>query len=139
VSVVQSGGKWYVSPLGTALATVTSSLHDVKAGSSLFDSVLAPYLYGGMNRTLLASMITGQPADAIPAACLPALTVENGNVTGVVADPPTDAIRACIADTTNFASESSTTTSGGTFTVAPTEIAVATTMVPTEAPLTTSP
>ena len=139
VAVVQSGGKWYTSPLGTALATVTSSLHDAKAGSSLFDSALAPYLYGGMNSTLLSSMITGQPAASIPAACLPALTVENGTVTGVLADPPTDAIRACIADATNISSESSTSTSGGTVTVTPAVVAVATTMVPTEAPLTTSP
>ena len=95
VSVVQSAGKWFVSPLGTVLAGATLSLHDVVDGSSLFDSALAPYLYGGMSRPFLESMLEGQSVDGIDPECLPALTVEDGLVTGVVADPSTDAVRAC--------------------------------------------
>ena len=95
VSVVQSGGQWYVSPLGTVLDVVTISLHDVEDGSSLFDSPLSPFIYGGLNRTYLESMVNGRRADAIDPSCLPALTVEDGVVTGVVADPqPTD-VQAC--------------------------------------------
>ena len=95
VSVVQSGGKWYVSPLGTALASTSTALHDVKDGSSLFDSPLAPFIYGGLSRATLESMVKGQSVDTIDPQCLPALTVDNGVVTGVVADPPPDAVRAC--------------------------------------------
>ncbi len=60
VSVVQSGGRWYVSPLGTALASTATALHDVKDGSSLFDSPLAPFIYGGLSRGTLE--VDGQGA-----------------------------------------------------------------------------
>jgi hypothetical protein len=106
VSVVQTGGKWYVSPLGTVLASVTVSLHDAPDASSLFDTPLAPYLYGGMSRALLGTVVKGRQADSIDAACLRALTVENGTVTGVVADPSPDAIHACAA-TAGFGGSSS--------------------------------
>ena len=109
VSVVESGGQWYVSPLGTALASISTSLHDTKDGASLFDSALAPFLYGGMSRSSLETMIVGQAVDSIAAECLPALTVDNGAVTGFVADPALDAVRACLA-TAGF--ESSTSSSG---------------------------
>jgi hypothetical protein len=46
VSVVEAGGKWYVSPLGTLLATVSTSLHDADYGSGLLDSVFAAFLFG---------------------------------------------------------------------------------------------
>jgi hypothetical protein len=105
VSVVESGGKWYVSPLGTALASVTTSLHDAASGSSLFDSPLAPFIYGGLSRGYLESALIGHGVDSIDSACLPALTVANGKVTGVVADPSPQAVRACA--TSAFSSSSS--------------------------------
>ncbi|MEP7201009.1 MAG: hypothetical protein ABI894_00255 [Ilumatobacteraceae bacterium] len=95
VSVVQSGGKWYVSPLGTLLASVSTGMHDATAESSLFDSAIAPFLYGGFSRTMLEALAIDQPADSVGPACLPALIVENGTITGVIADPPLDAVRAC--------------------------------------------
>lgn len=111
VSVVQNGDKWYVSPLGTALASATISLHEIGDGSSLFDSALAPFIYGGASRPLLEASVAGQNADAIDPACLPALTVDNGVVTGVAADPPLDAVRACQA-TLVFGGEVSSSGSG---------------------------
>jgi hypothetical protein len=51
-------------------------------------------------------MVKGQAASSIDSGCLPALTVDAGIVTGVVADPPLDAIRACNG-TVSFSSESS--------------------------------
>ena len=110
VSVVQSGGKWYVSPLGTALASTSSSLHDLDAGSSLFDSPLAAFIYGVPSRAFLESIAKGQGLEQIVPECLPALTVDNGKVTGVVADPPPEAVRACL--TGSFSSSSSTSSSG---------------------------
>jgi hypothetical protein len=97
VAVVQSDGMWYVSPLGTALATVTSSLHGVKDGAGLFDSPLGVYFYG-TNRAFLEQTTKGRSVDAIDSACLPALTVVDGTVTGVIADPSVDAIRACSSE-----------------------------------------
>ncbi len=107
VSVVQSSGKWYVSPLGTALSSATIPLHDIDDGASLFDSAFAPLFYGGLGRTSLELIVTGQAVDTIDAACLPALTVEDGIVTGVVANPPPDAIRVC-TETASFGGSSAT-------------------------------
>lgn len=126
VSVVHSGGKWYLSPLGTALATVSTSLHDVKDGSSLFDSPLGPFIYGGMSRSYLESVVIGQAADLIDPACLPALSVDNGAVSGVIADPAPDAVHACTA-TVSFGGE---VTSSGSGTAAP---------IPQEAPPASAP
>ncbi len=95
ISVVQSGGKWYVSPLGTVLASATTSLHDVVDGASLFDSPLGLFIYGPVSRTLMERVLDGQSVDQINEACLPALTIDNGVVTGVVADPAPAAVRAC--------------------------------------------
>jgi hypothetical protein len=111
ISVVQSGGHWYVSPLGTTLASVSATLHDVKDGSSLFDTPFAPFIYGGGSRSYLESMVVGQSVDAIDPACLPALTVDKGIVTAVVADPPPDAVRSC--------SIRLTSTGGGSVSAAP--------------------
>jgi hypothetical protein len=119
ISVVQTAGKWYVSPLGTALASATVGLHDLQDGSSLFDSALAPYLYGGMSRGFLERIVKGQPADSINPACLPALTVENGTVTGVIADPPPEVIRAC-DETPGLGSSSSTSSGSGVAVAVPT-------------------
>ena len=44
---------------------------------------------------MLEGLLVDQPVESINAACLPALTVENGVVTGVIADPPLDAVRSC--------------------------------------------
>ena len=107
VSVVESAGKWYVSPLGTAMASISTSLHDAKDGASLFDSALAPFLYGGMSRGYLAAMMVGEAVDSIAAECLPALAIDNGTVTGIVADPAPDAVRACSADGFGSAGSSS--------------------------------
>ena len=95
ISVVQSGGKWYVSPLGTLVASATTSLHDVVDGASLFDSPLGLFIYGPVSRTLMERVLDGQSVDQINEACLPALTIDNGVVTGVVADPAPAAVRAC--------------------------------------------
>ncbi|MEY2583443.1 MAG: hypothetical protein QOE09_3292 [Ilumatobacteraceae bacterium] len=111
VSVVQSGGKWYVSPLGTALASVATSLHDLDAGSSLIDSPLAAFIYGVPSRAFLESIAKGRGVEQIVADCLPALIVENGKVTGVVADPPPDAVRACLNG--SFSSSTSASSSSG--------------------------
>ncbi len=137
VSVVESGGKWYVSPLGTALASVSTSLHGVATGSSLFDSPLAPFLYGGLGRGYLESLVVGHSADSIDPACLPALTVADGAVTGVVADPSPQAVRACAATV------ASTSSSGGGVVVAtPSPViqeTTATTITPAQAPSATTP
>jgi hypothetical protein len=103
VSVVESGGNWYVSPLGTLLATVSTSLHDADDGSSLFDSALGPFIYAGMTRGYLESAVIGHDVGSIDPTCVPALAVENGTVTGVVADPPVGAVRAC-ASSVSFGS-----------------------------------
>jgi hypothetical protein len=114
VSVVESGGQWYVSPLGTLLATATVGLHDIRDGSSLFRSILGPYIYG-VPAGVLTSMVVGQSVNELAAECLPAVTVDNGVVTGVLDDPPVDAVRAC----TNGSFESSSSSSGSGFSPAP--------------------
>ncbi len=110
VSVVQYDGKWYVSPLGTALASTSSSLHHLDAASSLLDSPFAAFIYGAPSRALLDAIAKGQDVGSVGPVCLPALTVENGKVTGSVADPPPEAVRACM--TGSFSSSSSSSGSG---------------------------
>lgn len=129
VSVVQSGGRWYVSPMGTILASATVNLHDMVDGTSLFDSALGPYIYGGMSRGILELMLKGQSERSIDPGCLPALTVDGGVVTGVVADPPPAAIRACNR-TVSF-SESS---SSGSATAPPVAEVTASTPPPASTP-----
>ena len=135
VSVVESSGKWYVSPLGTALASVSTSLHDAATGSSLFDSPLAPFIYGGLSRSYLESMVVGKGVDSTDPACLPALTVAKGKVTGVVADPSPQAIRACSA-----VMYSSSSSGVGVATPAPSvQESTATSISPVQAPPASTP
>jgi hypothetical protein len=129
ISVVQSDGKWFVSPLGTVLGSVTTSLHDITDGSSLFDSAFSAFIYGGLNRTYLEPMVKGQRVDSIDPSCLPALTVEDGVVTGIVADPSPDAIRAC-ANTVSFSSGDSESGSGSAPPVVVTEAPAPASTVP---------
>ncbi|MGZ4680615.1 MAG: hypothetical protein ACXVIH_11335, partial [Ilumatobacteraceae bacterium] len=131
------GSKWYVSPLATVLASVTTSLHDVDSGSSLFDSPLAPFLYGGLGRGYLESWVVGHSADSIDPTCLPALTVANGTVTGVVADPSPQAVRACASTVNN-----TVVSSGGAVEGPPSPViqeATATSISPVQAPPATTP
>ena len=129
ISVVQSAGKWYVSPLGTVLASVSSSLHVLNDDASLFDSPLAPFFYGGLSRSFLESFVVGQSTDSVTPACLPALTAQNGKIIGVAANPSPDAIKACTD--LSFGSSSSTSTGEA--------VVTADTSVPAQAPQTPTP
>jgi hypothetical protein len=113
VSVVQRDGKWYVSPLGTAFATVVAGFRGAGDEQSVFDTAMAPYFYNGVSRDLLESMVVGQSVDDIDSRCLPALVIDNGQVTGVVPDPPKDAVQVC-ADAASSDGYSAQT---GTYTV----------------------
>ena len=131
ISVVRTGGKWYVSPLGTILASATTTVHQAAASSSLFDSPLAPYFFGGFSRSFLESYVVGHSADSVTAACLPALTVVDGKIDGVVADPPPAAVKAC--SDLSLSSSSSSGSSSGEATV------TIDTIAPTQAPEATPP
>ena len=132
VSVVQAGGKWYVSPLGTILASATTTLHDAGRASSLFDSPLAPFLYGGLSRSFLESFVVGHSADSVTPECLSALTVVNGQIDGVVADPSADAVKACADLSVELSSGSSSGTTGE-------GVVVGSTAVPEQAPQAQAP
>ena len=129
ISVVQSAGQWYVSPLGTILASVSTGLHTLTDDATLFDSPLAPFLYGGLSRDFLNSMVVGQPVDSVPPECLPALTVENGQISGIAANPSPDAVKAC-----SGLSSSSSTGSG-----TDEGVVVSSIPIPEKAPPTSSP
>jgi hypothetical protein len=128
ISVVQSAGKWYVSPLGTILASVSTGLHALSDDATLFDSPLAPFFYGGLSRGFLASMVVGQSADSVSPACLAALTVDDGRISGIATDPSPDAVKAC--NGLSFVSSSSSQGQGE---------AVGSTIVPEQAPQTLTP
>lgn len=130
ISVVQSAGKWYVSPLGTVLASASSSLHSLRDDASLFDSPLAPFFYGGLSRSFLESMVVGRSTGSVPPDCLPALTMTGGQIDGVASDPPTDAVEACTS--LSFSSSSATSTGEGS-------ASVDTTPVQAPVPLTPAP
>jgi hypothetical protein len=108
ISVVQSEGRWYVSPLGTILASVSTSLHALHDDATLLDSPLAPFFYGDLSRGFLESMVVGQSADSVPAECLAALTVDNGQISGVAANPSPEAVKACTGLSSSSSSSSGT-------------------------------
>jgi|GEM_PF-5135722 len=129
ISVVQSAGQWYVSPLGTILASVSTGLHVLNDDATLMDSPLAPFFYSGLSRGFLESMVVGQSADSVPSGCLPALTVDNGQISGIAANPSADAVKACTG--LSSSSSSSSGTSEG--------VVVATIPVPEQAPQAPTP
>ena len=129
VSVAQHGGKWYVSPLGTILASATTTLHDASSASSLFDSSLAPFFYGGFSRSVLESFVVGHAAETVTPECLPALTVVNGQITGVAPNPSPDAVKACSDLSVDLSSGSDSGES----------VVVASTVVPEQADQTPAP
>lgn len=108
ISVVQSGGQWYVSPLGSVLASVSNGLHVLHDDATVLDSPLAPFFYGGLSRSFLESMVVGQSVDSVPAECLAALTVDNGEISGVDANPAADAVKACTGLSSSSSSGSGT-------------------------------
>jgi hypothetical protein len=129
ISVVQSAGQWYVSPLGTLLASVSTGLHVMNDDATLLDSPLAPFFYGGLSRGFLESMVVGQSVDAVPPECLPALTIENGQITGVAANPSPDAVKACTGLSSSSSSGSGTAEG----------VVVGSIPVPEQAPQTSAP
>jgi hypothetical protein len=131
ISVVQSAGKWYVSPLGTILASVATGLHGLSDDATLFDSPLAPFFYGGLSRGFLVSMVVGQSADSVSPACLAALTVDNGQISGVAVDPSPASVKAC----NGLSSVSSNSSSSGEGVGA----VVSSSVVPKQAPPTPPP
>jgi hypothetical protein len=113
------------------LASTSSSLHNLDAASSLLDSPFAAFIYGAPNRAFLEAIAKGQDAGSVGPLCLPALTVDNGKVTGSVADPPPEAVRACM--TGSFSSSSSS--SGSAVEPAPLPLpATSEQLTPTTAP-----
>ena len=94
--------------MGTILASVSTSLHDLNDDATLLDSPLAPFFYGGLSRGFLESMVVGQSADSVPAECLAALTVDNGQISGVAANPSPDAVKACTGLSSSSSSSSGT-------------------------------
>ena len=113
ISVVESDGQWYVSPIGTMGASLVEVFRSVPDGANLIDTPLAPFFFGGMNRQSIDSSLAG--VNNIPPVCAAVLAIGADGVAAVVPDPPVSEIGACVDALFEFGVASSS----GTFTSAP--------------------
>ncbi len=68
VEVVESAGRWYVSPIGTLIGQVTRLIRPGADGEIGIDSPLAIYLYQ-TTRQGMDAMLAAIPADQLPSEC----------------------------------------------------------------------
>ncbi|HEX4980453.1 MAG TPA: hypothetical protein VFV63_02095 [Ilumatobacteraceae bacterium] len=113
ISLVESDGVWYVSPIGTLGASLVDLLRSVPDDANLIDTPLAPFLFGGMSRQWIDSSLAG--VNNIPPVCDAVLAFGADGVAAVVPDPPVGQIRACVEALFEFG----VVNSSGTFAPAP--------------------
>ena len=94
ISVVESDGLWYVSPIGTLGASVVELFRSLPDDANLIDTPLAPWFFNGMGRQAIDASLAA--ASTIPTECEAVAAVGADGVPAVIADPPVSAIRACV-------------------------------------------
>lgn len=95
VATVRVDGRWYVSPLGTVATSFVDLLRDIPDGESLFDSAIAPFVYG-TSRPVLEMMYVGKSDGQLPAGCEALFVFDaSGTITAVVDQPSTAVLRQC--------------------------------------------
>lgn len=95
LEVVEVGGSWFVSPVGTLVSWVPNALASVPDGANLIDTWMAPYVLNGMNRAMLERNLVEQPLSMLAAECLAVVVVGGDRVVGLVDDPPLRDVRRC--------------------------------------------
>jgi hypothetical protein len=120
ISVVESDGQWYVSPIGTLGASVVDQFRSVPDDANLIDTPLAGFLFLGMSREAMNSTLAA--ASTIPTECEAVAAVGADGVPAVIPDPPVSEIRACAERLFNVTFESDS--GSGSFVPAPTETVV---------------
>jgi hypothetical protein len=117
ISVVESGGQWYVSPLGTIGAAVLEQFRTVPDGANLLDTPIAYLLFEGMDRTAMDSTLAAH--STVPPECDPVVAVDADGFAAVIPDPAAGGIRACVRALFTVG------IGAGTFAPAPVEVATA--------------
>jgi hypothetical protein len=112
ISVVESDGLWYVSPIGTLGASVVDMFRSVPDGANLIDTPLAAVLFQGMDRQTMN--VTLAARTTVPPECDPVVALDADGVPTVIPDPPVGDIRACVR------ALFTATTDSGSFVPAPT-------------------
>jgi hypothetical protein len=132
LSVVESDGLWYVSPIGTLGASLVDLFRSVPDGANLIDTPLAPWLFEGMGRRSIDSSVAGV-TNIVP-VCDSVLAFGADGVAAVVPDPPTGEIRACVGALFEFGVASS-----GTYAPAPLDVEVEETVPASTVPASDAP
>jgi hypothetical protein len=94
VSTVEVDGRWYVSPIASATASIIDTMRSVDSPSSIFDSPLGVYVYG-VTRQALASYLQGSPVAELTAECAALVVAVDGVVTDLVDGITGQQARAC--------------------------------------------
>jgi hypothetical protein len=111
ISVVQSDGLWYVSPIGTLGASLVELVRSVPDGANMIDTPIATFLFEGMGREAIDSTLAA--ASTIPPECDQVAAVGTDGVAAVIPDPPISEIRGCVEALFGFDFASSTTVAPG--------------------------
>jgi hypothetical protein len=125
ISVVESEGLWYVSPIGTLGGSVVELFRSLPDDANLIDTPMASVLFYGMGRQAMDSTLAA--ATTVPPECESVAKVGPDGIPAVIPDPPVSEIRDCVAALFDVAYE----TGSGSFAPAP-EVAV-------EVPASTAP
>jgi hypothetical protein len=94
ISVVESDGLWYVSPIGTLGASIVDAVRSVPDGANLIDTPIAAALFEGMGRQAMDATLAA--VSTIPPECEQITAVDADGVATVIPDPPVSEIRGCV-------------------------------------------
>jgi hypothetical protein len=94
ISVVESDGMWYVSPIGTVGSSLVELFRSVPDDANLIDTPIAAVVFEGMGRQAMDASLAN--AGTIPPECGSVAAVGTDGVASVIPDPPVRDIRACV-------------------------------------------
>jgi hypothetical protein len=120
ISVVESDGQWYVSPIRTIGGSVVDMFRSLPDDANLIDTPLAGFLFDGMGREAMNSTLAA--GSTIPPECELVAAVGADGVPAVIPDPPVTEISACVQALFNVTYQSDS--GSGSFAPAPVETVV---------------
>ncbi len=129
ISVVESDGEWFVSPIGTIGGAVVELFQSVPDDANAIDTPLAGVFFFGMGRQAMDSTLAG--LSTIPPECEAVAAVGADGVPAVIPDPPVSEIRDCVHVLFDIGFDTAGDSGSGSF--APPETVVA------EVPASTAP
>jgi hypothetical protein len=97
VTLVEDGGEWFVSPIGTIAAQALETMRSLPDDANIVDVPILPYWAGAMARADLDRTLQYTASDDVPAACRAIAEPDGSGGLRTVADPALADVRACAA------------------------------------------